>query len=159
MLPISHHSHVVFRASARLIRRIAISVVGLAVLGLGIAMLALPGPGVLVLALGFFILSLEYEWARRAFETAREKAADLADQAVSNRWSTALSILASLALIATGIVWGAVSSVPFSSWWTGGSLIFGGLVALVTIIVSLRQAQQHDTHPHHAEQVVDASRD
>jgi uncharacterized protein (TIGR02611 family) len=150
---ISHHSDVIFRSSARLIRRIAITVVGLAVLGLGIAMLALPGPGVLVIALGFFILSLEYEWARRAFEKAREKAADLADQAVSNPWSTAFSILAALALIAAGVVWGAVPSVPFSSWWTGGSLIFGGIVALITIIVSIRQAQRHDTHPHHAEVV------
>ena len=44
------------------------TVVGVAVLALGIALLALPGPGVLVIALGFFILSSEYEWARRRFE-------------------------------------------------------------------------------------------
>ena len=116
------------------------TVVGLAVLGLGIALLVLPGPGVLVIALGFLILSLEYEWARRYFEAARQKAADLADQAVANPWSTASSILASLGLIAAGIVWGLVPAIPFSGWWSGGSLIFGGVVALTTIIVSLRQA-------------------
>ena len=130
-------------------RRVGVTIVGVAVLGLGIALLALPGPGVLVIALGFLILSSEYEWARRYFEKARQSAADLADQAVAKPWSTVLSILAALGLIAAGIVWGSVSALPFSSWWTGGSLIFGGLVALTTIIVSIRQARRGDTHPHH----------
>lgn len=146
---ISDACGVLLKSSARLVRRVLVTIVGLAVLGLGVALLALPGPGVLVIALGFLILSSEYEWARRGFETARQKAADLADQAVSNPWSTVGSILASLALIAAGIVWGSVTSLPFSSWFSGGSLIFGGLVALTTIIVSLRQAMRGDTHPHH----------
>jgi hypothetical protein len=134
---------VIFRSSARLIRRVVVTVAGVAVLGLGIALLALPGPGVLVIALGFLILSVEYEWARRYFEMARQKASDLADQAVAKPWSTVLSIFASLGLIAAGLIWGSVSAVPFSSWWTGGSLIFGGVAALTTIIFSLRQAQAH----------------
>ena len=136
------------RSSGRLIRRVAVTLVGVAVLGIGIALLALPGPGVLVIALGFLILSLEYDWARTRFESARQKAADLADQAVAKPWSTVLSILASLALPAAGVAWGAVSALPFSSWWTGGSLLFGGLAALTTIIVSIRQARRRDTHPH-----------
>jgi uncharacterized protein (TIGR02611 family) len=131
---------VILQSSARLVRRVVVTVAGLVVLGLGIALLALPGPGVLVIALGFLILSSEYEWARRYFDITKRKASELADQAVANPWSTVLSILASLGLIAVGVVWGAVPAVPFSSWWTGGSLIFGGVVALTTIIVSLRQA-------------------
>lgn len=119
------------------------TVVGVAVLALGVALLALPGPGVLVVALGFFILSSEYEWARRYFQMARTKASELAEQAVANPWSTVLSILASLALVVAGVVWGSVSALPASSWWTGGSLIFGGLAAFATIIYSLRQAQAH----------------
>jgi uncharacterized protein (TIGR02611 family) len=132
---------VIFRSSGRLIRRVVVTVVGVAVLALGVALLALPGPGVLVIALGFFILSSEYEWARRYFQIARQKASDLADQAVAKPWSTVLSILGALALVVAGVVWGSVSALPFSSWWTGGSLIFGGLAALATIIYSLRQAQ------------------
>ena len=122
-------------------------------------MLALPGPGVLVIALGFLILSTEFEWARKPFEQARQKAADLADQAVAKPWSTALSILASLGLIAAGVLWGSVSALPFSSWWTGGSLIFGGLAALATILVSIRQAKNHDTHPHHTTQTPSTAQD
>jgi uncharacterized protein (TIGR02611 family) len=138
-----HHSEVIFRSSGRLIRRVVVTVVGVAVLALGVVLLALPGPGVLVLALGFFILSSEYEWARRYFQIARQKASSLADQAVAKPWSTVLSVLASLALVAAGVIWGSVSALPFSSWWTGGSLIFGGLAALATIVYSLRQAQAH----------------
>lgn len=143
----SDHVSVLLQSSGRLVRRVVVTVVGVAVLGLGVVLLVLPGPGVLVIALGFLILSTEYEWARRRFESARQKAAELAQQAVAKPWSTVLSILAALALIAIGIVWGAITSLPFSSWWVGGSLIFGGLVALATIIVSLRQARQRQAPP------------
>ena len=132
---------VIVQSSARAARRVVVSVLGAAVLGLGIVLLALPGPGVLVIALGFLILSSEYDWARRQFESARQKAADLADQAVAKPWSTALSVLAALGLVGLGVALGTVPALPFSSWWTGGSLIFGGLAALATIVVSLRQAK------------------
>jgi uncharacterized protein (TIGR02611 family) len=133
---------VILRSSARVVRRVLVTVLGVAVLGLGIVLLALPGPGVLVIALGFLILSTEYDWAKRRFESARRQAAALAVQAVAKPWSTALSILAALGLIAVGIALGTVPSLPFSSWWTGGSLIFGGTVALATILVSLREARR-----------------
>jgi multisubunit Na+/H+ antiporter MnhB subunit len=100
-----------------------------------------------VLALGFLILSTEYDWARRRFEAARKKAAEFANQAVSKPWSAVLSILGALGLVAAGIVWGLVPSIPFSSWWSGGSLIVGGIAALATIIVSLYQAKRRAPHP------------
>lgn len=132
----------VLNRSARLARRIVLTVLGLAVLGLGIAMLALPGPGFLIIALGFFILSLEYEWARHRFEQARQKAADLADQAAANPFSTAFTIVFGLGMIAAGVAWIVVDTLPASSPWSGGSLIFSGLVVLATMFVSLWQARQ-----------------
>jgi hypothetical protein len=132
---------VILHSGARAVRRVVVSVLGAAVLGLGIVLLALPGPGVLVIALGFLILSTEYDWAMRRFESARRTAADLADQAVARPWSTALSILGALGLVGLGVALGAVPALPFSGWWTGGSMIFGGLSALTTILVSLRQAR------------------
>ncbi|WP_261575646.1 PGPGW domain-containing protein [Frankia gtarii] len=128
--------------SARLLRRIALTVLGIVVLGVGIAMLVLPGPGFLVVALGFFILSLEYEWARSRFERTRRKAADLADQAAANRFSSVFTILFGLGMIGAGIAWIVVDTLPASSPWSGGSLIFSGLVVLATMIVSLWQAKQ-----------------
>lgn len=128
--------------SARLARRVVLTVLGLAVLGLGVALLALPGPGFLVVALGFFILSLEYEWARRRFERARKKAADLADQAAGNVWSSVFAIVFGIGMVVAGVVWIVREDLPASSPWSGGSLIFSGLVVLATIVVSLWQAKQ-----------------
>ena len=45
-------------------RRIAISIVGGTVLLIGIAMLVLPGPGLVVIPLGLAILGIEFAWAR-----------------------------------------------------------------------------------------------
>jgi drug/metabolite transporter (DMT)-like permease len=129
------------QGGARLARRVVVTAIGVAVLGLGGVLLALPGPGFLVIALGFFILSLEYEWARRRFEQARRKAADLSDQAAANRVSTAFSLLFGVAMVAAGIVWIVRTDLPASSPWSGGSLIFSGLVVMTTIVVSLLQAR------------------
>src|SRR5262245_3391282 len=50
---------------ARQIKRAVILVVGATVLLIGVAMLVLPGPGLLVLLGGLAILGVEFEWARR----------------------------------------------------------------------------------------------
>jgi uncharacterized protein (TIGR02611 family) len=55
-------------------KRIAVTIAGLTVLAAGIAMLALPGPGLLVVVLGLAILASEYVWARRALDMAKRKA-------------------------------------------------------------------------------------
>jgi hypothetical protein len=101
-----------------------------------------PGPGFLVIALGLFVLSLEYEWARRHLEKVRKKVADLADLAVAKPWSTVGSILCALGLVGGGVVVGMSDRLPASGWWTGGSLIAGGVLALATILVSLEQARR-----------------
>ena len=50
--------------------RMAFVLVGLAVLAVGIAMLALPGPAFVVIPIGLAILSLEFVWAERLLEKA-----------------------------------------------------------------------------------------
>lgn len=135
------------RSSARLLRRVVVTLVGVAILALGAILLVAPGPGFLVIALGLFTLGLEYEWARRRLETVQQRVADLADLAVAKPWSTAGSILAALGLIAGGIVFGVVTTLPASGWWTGGSLIAGGAIALATIGVSLCHARHPRSRP------------
>lgn len=44
--------------------KIGVSVLGPLVIVAGVAMLVLPGPGLVVMALGAALLALEYEWAR-----------------------------------------------------------------------------------------------
>jgi hypothetical protein len=58
-------------------RRIAVTVVGGTLALGGIAMLVLPGPGILVAAIGFAILGTEYAWAAIALDRTRR----LADRA------------------------------------------------------------------------------
>ncbi len=60
-------------------RRIAISVVGGTVLLIGIAMLVLPGPGLVVIPLGLAILGLEYAWARVWLRKVKARTADVFD--------------------------------------------------------------------------------
>ena len=55
-------------------KRIAVTIVGSAVLVAGIAMLVLPGPGLLVIIAGLAILATEYVWAQRLLAKAKEKA-------------------------------------------------------------------------------------
>jgi uncharacterized protein (TIGR02611 family) len=45
--------------------RLGVTVAGPLVVVAGVAMLVLPGPGLVVIALGLALLALEYEWARR----------------------------------------------------------------------------------------------
>ena len=49
-----------------LVVRIGVTLVGPLLVVAGIAMTVLPGPGLVVVALGLALLALEYEWARRA---------------------------------------------------------------------------------------------
>jgi uncharacterized protein (TIGR02611 family) len=46
-------------------KRVGRIVAGFALLGLGIVLLALPGPGALTIALGLGMLATEFAWARR----------------------------------------------------------------------------------------------
>ena len=55
-------------------KRIAVTVVGGALVAAGLAMLVLPGPGILVVALGFAVLGTEYAWAASALERTKRTA-------------------------------------------------------------------------------------
>jgi hypothetical protein len=55
-------------------KRVAVSVVGAALVLGGLAMFVLPGPGILVVALGFAILGTEYAWAATALEQTKKTA-------------------------------------------------------------------------------------
>jgi tellurite resistance protein TerC len=58
--------------SLRNAKRLVVLVVGGTVLLVGIAMLVLPGPGILVVAAGLVLLGTEFAWARRLLARVRE---------------------------------------------------------------------------------------
>jgi uncharacterized protein (TIGR02611 family) len=76
---------VVWRFIARNSRRAMITIAGFAVVAAGIAMLVLPGPGLIVICIGLAILSTEYVWAQRMLKTARAKAEQAKDAVLSKR--------------------------------------------------------------------------
>jgi uncharacterized protein (TIGR02611 family) len=55
-------------------KRIAVTVVGFALLAGGLVMMVTPGPGILVIIAGLAVLATEYAWARRTLERTKEKA-------------------------------------------------------------------------------------
>lgn len=62
-------------------KRIAILVVGLALVAGGLAMLVLPGPGIVVVIAGLAVLATEFAWAERMLDTAKEQASKAKDKA------------------------------------------------------------------------------
>lgn len=53
------------------IKRIAVILLGGAVLVIGIALIVLPGPAFIVIPAGLAILAIEFAWARRCLRSAR----------------------------------------------------------------------------------------
>lgn len=56
---------------AKYVRKLVVFAVGFPLLGLGLVLIPLPGPGLLTTALGLFILSYELAWAKRLYEKRR----------------------------------------------------------------------------------------
>lgn len=64
----------VVRFAFRSSKRIAVTVVGGFLVLAGMAMLVLPGPGILVVVAGFAVLGTEYAWAAHALDRTRSAA-------------------------------------------------------------------------------------
>src|SRR5436189_902947 len=63
--------------NVKVVRRVIVSVVGVTVLLIGIALLVLPGPAFIVIPVGLCILATEYAWARRWLKKVRRMASDV----------------------------------------------------------------------------------
>ena len=57
----------------KLVRRLVITTAAGVILVIGVILLVIPGPGILVIALGLLLLSVEYPWAGRFVAWAKEK--------------------------------------------------------------------------------------
>jgi hypothetical protein len=55
-------------------KRVGVTIAGFVVVLAGVAMLVLPGPGIIVIIAGLAILATEYVWAQRLLRMAKEKA-------------------------------------------------------------------------------------
>jgi len=55
-----------------LLKRIVVGIVGVTVVLIGVALLVLPGPGLVTIALGLAILSTQFVWARSLLKKAQD---------------------------------------------------------------------------------------
>lgn len=79
---------VLLRASAK----VAVSALGGVLVAAGIALLFLPGPGILVLLAGVALLAREYLWARRLRDRLNARANELRRRARRRRASTTRTV-------------------------------------------------------------------
>jgi tellurite resistance protein TerC len=61
----------------KVVRRVIVSVIGVTVLLIGVALLVLPGPAFIVIPVGLTILASEYAWVRRWLKRVRRMASDV----------------------------------------------------------------------------------
>lgn len=59
-------------------KRIAVSVVGFALVAVGLVMLVVPGPGLLAIIAGLAVLATEYTWARRMLDETKQRSKRIA---------------------------------------------------------------------------------
>ncbi|WP_456695908.1 PGPGW domain-containing protein [Aeromicrobium sp. P5_D10] len=136
--------------SNKVLRRIALEVVGWTLVVVGLAALVLPGPGLLALFAGLAVLSQQYEWAERRLRPVEVMALKSAAEGVQTWPRIIASCCGALAIGAVGIVWGIGLDVPgwwpiADKWWlpggwaTAATLIASSLMALGFIVYSYRR--------------------
>ena len=90
--------------------RVVVAIFGFLVVLAGVAMLVLPGPGLLVIAIGLGILALEFVWAERLLERTVDKMDEAADAVkrsspLQRALGVVLLALAAVGLVAAAILW------------------------------------------------------
>jgi hypothetical protein len=118
------------------VRRVLLTIVGVALIAVGVLLLVLPGPGLLLVLAGLVVLANEYPWAQRYVAPVRRQAIVAARFSVASRWRIAWTALVGLALVVAGVVWATVPSLPFGGVGTGSSLALSGVILLSLLAYS-----------------------
>jgi hypothetical protein len=131
-------------AAGKQVKRATVGLVGAIVLLVGVALLVLPGPGLLLVLAGLLILASEFPTLERYVDPVRDRAMKAAEDSVASPLRIAGSVLAGLGLIAAGVIWGlrVFPWLPWPGWSTGSSLILSGIVLFVLLGWSYKKVQQ-----------------
>jgi uncharacterized protein (TIGR02611 family) len=84
--------------------RIGFALFGFVVVLVGLAMLVLPGPGLLVIAVGLAILALEFAWAERLLERTVDRMEDAAESVKRASRTQQILLAAAFAAASVGLV-------------------------------------------------------
>lgn len=122
-------------------KRIGAALAGGLLVVAGLAMLVLPGPGLLVVLAGLLVLSSEFPAVERLVEPVRSRAMQAAEQSVATPVRLAGSTVFGCALVAAGAVWIYDPGVPLGGASVGTGLIISGLAVLALLVYSYRQVR------------------
>ena len=98
----------VAEAKAHIAVRVARMTLGSVIVILGVAMLVLPGPGVLAIAGGLFILAKDVAWADRLLQHLRKKVPGIPDDGKIPRSQIVTMAVMGLGAVAVSIWWFAI---------------------------------------------------
>lgn len=141
-------------STARVIGHIVVLSLGWLLLVAGVAALFLPGPGMMMIFGGVYLLSRHHSWARYLLRPVKLQALLGAAEGVEQRWRIAASTLGALGIGAFGVLWLVQPSAPVwwpapDAWWllggrtVGVTLGISCVVALVLIVYSVRRFYGH----------------
>lgn len=123
-------------------KRLLVFIVGIIILGAGLAMLVLPGPGIVVVVLGLLVLATEFAWAERALDRTKASAADAATKVLTSASRRALLALSASALVIGG---GVVAVAIDKRRLFGLMLILVGAAGLAVLVPATQRWIQHPT--------------
>jgi uncharacterized protein (TIGR02611 family) len=128
------------------LKKSAVTILGAALLAVGLAMMVLPGPGILVIVAGLAVLATEYVWARKLLDKAKTQAEKAQEAAVASRSRTAGTVLFALLMLGLGVAMLMVDAdLPFWGGVTGSVLIVTALILLSTTWLTIRAGRGEDT--------------
>lgn len=128
-------------------------ILGWILIPLGIALMPLPGPGLLVLVAGVALLSRQYEWAQRLLDPLEKRAVEAAKYGVATWPRIVASFLGGLWLFCVGVIWwlspdipefellglGFGPQLPAAGWATAAGLWASALAAWALLAYSVRR--------------------
>lgn len=135
-------------------KRLVLEILGWVLLLAGVALIFLPGPGLLGMFAGLALLSQQYGWAEKRVEPVKLRALRGAAEGVETWPRIILSLLGVTVLVVSGALW--IVSPPTPGWWplpewlwlpggiwTGVTQVASGLIALALVIYSYRRFHGH----------------
>lgn len=99
--------------------RIGRIILGFAILISGIAMLVLPGPGVVAMAAGLVILSRDFKWADRALRYLRKRTPGLEEEGPIPKSTIVVSLMLMAAAGLTALWWFNGGRGTVTDWFSG----------------------------------------
>lgn len=136
-------------------KRSAVTLLGAALLLVGLALMVLPGPGILLIVAGLAVLATEYVWAQRLLVHAKDRAEMTQKAAVASPLRTGASLAFASGLVALGVLmlvvddvaWPVLDSTVDAFWGpvTGSIFIVTGLILVTTTVVTLKSARAAST--------------